>query len=48
MYSERQMKFGQMKQDSLPRQCKECEFLFACNGECPKTVSPAQPTVSRD
>jgi len=36
MYSERQMKFGQMKQDSLPRQCKECEFLFACNGECPK------------
>ena len=36
MYSERQMKFGQMKQDSLPRQCKKCEFLFACNGECPK------------
>lgn len=36
MYSERQMKFGQMKQDSLPHQCKECEFLFACNGECPK------------
>lgn len=48
MYSERQMKFGQMKQDSLPRQCKECEFLFACNGECPKTVSPAQPMVNLD
>jgi len=36
MYSERQMKFGQMKQDSLPGQCRACEYLFACNGECPK------------
>lgn len=36
MYSERQEKFGQAKYNSLPRQCKECEFLFACNGECPK------------
>ena len=36
MYSEKQNAFGQMKQSSLPTQCKECEFLFACNGECPK------------
>lgn len=36
MYSERQEKFGNAKYDSLPSQCKECEFLFACNGECPK------------
>lgn len=36
MYSERQLKFGADKHDKLPRQCKECEFLFACNGECPK------------
>lgn len=36
MYSERQLKFGTDKFDKLPRQCKECEFLFACNGECPK------------
>ncbi len=36
MYSEKQNAFGQMKQNSLPTQCKECEFLFACNGECPK------------
>ena len=36
MYSDRQLKFGQDKFDKLPRQCKECEFLFACNGDCPK------------
>ncbi len=36
MYSNEQLQFGQDKQDKLPQQCKECEFLFACNGECPK------------
>ena len=36
MYSERQKRFGAAKRDSLPRQCRECRFLFACNGECPK------------
>ena len=36
MYSERQQRFGQNKFDSLPRQCKECEWLFTCNGDCPK------------
>ena len=36
MKSERQLKFGRAKHDSLPSQCQECEWLFACNGECPK------------
>ena len=36
MYSDKQLKFGADKFDSLPTQCKECEFLFACYGECPK------------
>lgn len=36
MYSSKQKAFGQAKQTSLPRQCKECLYLFACNGECPK------------
>lgn len=36
MYSDKQQEFGCMKQKSLPSQCKECQFLFACNGECPK------------
>ncbi len=34
--SDKQRKFGQDKQDSLPRYCRECEFLFTCHGECPK------------
>lgn len=36
MYGERQRMFGQAKRTTLPRQCKECQYLFACNGECPK------------
>ena len=34
--SEKQRRFGQDKKDRLPRYCKECKVLFACNGECPK------------
>lgn len=36
MYSPRQKAFGQAKRNALPRQCRECNYLFACNGECPK------------
>ena len=36
MYSQRQLQFGADKHDKLPAQCRACEFLFACNGECPK------------
>jgi len=34
--SNKQRGFGKEKLDTLPRYCKECKFLFACNGECPK------------
>lgn len=36
MYGSRQMAFGNSKRSALPQQCRECSFLFACNGECPK------------
>lgn len=36
MYSPQQNEFAKMKSQMLPRQCKECEYLFACHGECPK------------
>ncbi len=36
MYGERQRQFGDMKRGSLPTACTQCEWLFACNGECPK------------
>lgn len=36
MQSPRQLAFGAAKRDSLPRQCLQCRWLFACNGECPR------------
>jgi uncharacterized protein len=34
--SERQVKFGNDKLDTLPKYCLECKVRFACHGECPK------------
>lgn len=31
-----QRKFGRDKRDTLPRMCRNCDVLFACNGGCPK------------
>lgn len=36
MASDRQLEFGARKQAGLPRQCKECRWMFACHGECPR------------
>ena len=41
--SPRQSQFGRDKQEGLPKYCRKCRFLFACQGECPKnrfTVTP--------
>lgn len=34
--SPQQIQFGRAKSDSLPQYCRQCPWLFACNGECPK------------
>ena len=31
-----QIKFGSNKRDLLPGYCMECDYRFACHGECPK------------
>lgn len=36
MASDSQLEFGARKQAGLPRQCKECRWMFACHGECPR------------
>jgi uncharacterized protein len=35
-FSEEQKAFGFAKFNTLPQRCRECHYLFACNGECPK------------
>lgn len=34
--SEKQIKFGNAKLDTLPSDCLNCSVRFACHGECPK------------
>jgi len=34
--SEKQKRFGLLKTNNLPQYCMDCEYRFACNGECPK------------
>lgn len=36
LYGEQQRLFSCLKHATLPKQCKECEWEFACHGECPK------------
>lgn len=36
MDSERQRAFADMKTKGLPTQCRQCQWQFACHGECPR------------
>lgn len=35
-FSKGQEEFGRAKESTLPKQCRECTYQFACFGECPK------------
>ncbi len=50
MNSPQQRRFATMKADCLPTQCKECEWLFVCHGECPKNriVDPGTHAIRTD
>ena len=41
--SPKQRWFGDYKQSSLPKYCRECEVRFACHGGCPKDRFIATP-----
>lgn len=44
LYGEQQKRFARMKTDGLPTSCRQCEYLFACHGECPKNRFAVTPT----
>lgn len=36
MNSKQQLQFGNAKKEELSEQCRNCDYLFVCNGGCPK------------
>lgn len=36
LYGEQQRQFSQLKSKTLPQECRQCQWEFACHGECPK------------
>lgn len=50
LYGPQQQEFSRLKTQHLPRQCRECPYKFACNGECPKnrfaTTADGEPGLN--
>jgi uncharacterized protein len=44
--SPQQLAFGKAKSASLPAFCRQCPYLFACHGECPKNRFAMAPDGS--
>ena len=36
LYGKKQSNFSSLKRKALPRQCRQCPWLKACHGECPR------------
>ncbi len=43
IHGEKQRRFARIKQEMLPQMCKECEWYFACHGECPRNRFSTTP-----
>ncbi len=49
MYGPQQSRFSALKSHLLPDQCRQCRWLFACHGECPKNrISARDPKEIRN
>lgn len=50
MNGQQQQTFAHSKSGCLPSQCQQCEWLFACHGECPKNriISPTTHEVETE
>lgn len=43
LYGEQQKQFASIKTNALPSICQQCEYYFACHGECPKNRFAVSP-----
>lgn len=43
LYGEQQKRFASIKTNALPSICQQCEYYFACHGECPKNRFAISP-----